>query len=534
MFVLVTVLVLAVGCGQKQETGDGQSTQASQDFFEQTLKTCQEYAFLHWRTEKLLTEASDYPDYNSWKHDMEKLKTDWMGFKSRASQLESRSSYYLGEPVSWKGMPVAHAITYGEITDIFDKARAGHKIETLSKHLGVDAQQAYDLLDQAQNFARAEAWHGAGDTFQKLETSAVVIKDGCKVTGFVGGVVLSGGAAGLAGASAATKAAVVVSGADLALEVTEDGANIAYGNNNKVSEFVGDARKFTEPAATILTITTLPENMASNYDKFSAVMVAADQFRSSAQEGKIVGVSLPVAGDNKEGKIESAVMDQEELDDWLSNLGHKQEEHSLEELMEEVARDLEKEEEFQKVISKKTKAENEKGEQAEDASEKEANQDDENSSDQVDGQEAEALPEDKVSATDNEGVVTAVFESPKEKTFLKGQARMWSVEVNGLDKVGGEPENDILAQLGNGVRSQCHFTFYIDGVKYKEKRDNKTCGFTSTFINKTGSLRAKVEVEVYKETAEYDDEMNYLGKKKEVLDTMTLIRNYRVVAPEIE
>lgn len=531
--VLAAILFLAVGCGQKQDAEDGRSTQAEQDFFEETLRTSQEYVFLHWRTEKLLTEASDYPSYSSWKEEMEDLKLDWLGFKGRAAQLNDRGSYYLGEPISWFEVPLAHAITYGEITDIFDKAPAGRKIKTLADHLEVDAQQAYDLLDQAQNYARAEAWNEAGDTFQKLETSAVVIKDTSKVAGFAGGVVLSGGTAGLAGASAVTKAAVVVSGADLALEVTEDGANIALGNHNQVSEFVGDARKFTEPAATILTISSLPENMASNYDKFSTVMVAADQFRSSAQEGKIVGISLPVANAEEKEHIKSATMDQEELDDWISDLGHKQEENNLEELMEEVAKDLEKEDKFQEAVAKGLAEEDEADVNKENKKEIEIDSDivgDE----RKEGQQDVELPEDKVSATGTEDVVTAFFDSPTEKIFHVNQARNWSVEVEGLDKVGERPENDVLAQLGNGVQAQCHFVFYLDGVKYREHRENKVCGFTSDFINKTGSLRAEVEVEIYKSEAVYDDNRNYLGTEKVVLDTINLSRNYRVIDPSKE
>lgn len=542
MFFIFVVAVLAIllflhlfGSGK---VSDSRSTQTDQELFEETLETCREYAFLHWRTEKLLTEASDYPDHDSWKREMEKLKTDWIDFKSKAGQLESRSLHYLGEPVSGNIIPTAHAVTYGEITDIYDKAPAGRKIKTLTEHLGVDAQTAYDLLDQAQNYARAEAWNEAGDTFQKLETNAVVIKNGCKVSGFVGGVVLSGGTAGLAGASAATKAAVVVSGTDLALEVTEDGANIALGNHNKVSEFVGDARKFTEPAATIITITSIPKNLGSNYDKFSAVMVAADQFRSSAQEGKIIGISLPVAGDNEEEEqIESAVMDREELDEWFSDLGHKREEYNLEELMQEVAKDLEKEEEFQEAVNKKTEAELENEEISEDTAKVK-----DEAENNEEGDSEEEKPADKVSASDKQGVVTAVFDSPTEKIFQMGQARNWSVEVDGLDQIGNEVDegdhgefNDVLAGLGgNEARTQCHFTFYINGTKYKERRNDDGCGFTSTFIDKTGSLQAQVEVEIYKEKAAYDDDMNYLGQEKEVLDTINLTRNYRVTESGME
>lgn len=524
--VLAAILVLVAGCGQKEEINN-KSSQTGDEAFKATLDASRDYLFLHWRTEKVLTEASNYPDYESWKKDMEELKNQWLGMKGRAAQLRDISEHYLGDSkqTSWQSIPTAHAITYGEITDIFDKAPAKKKIQTLAEHLGVDAQQAYDLLDQAQNHARAEAWHEAGDTFQKLETSAVVIKDGCKVSGFVGGVVLSGGTAGLAGASVATKAAVVVSGADLALEVSEDGANIALGNHNQVSEFFGDARKFTEPAATILTIGSLPENMASNFDKFSAVMIAADQFRSSAQEGKIIGISLPTAQANSDDHIESAVMDQEELDDWLSNLWHKQEDKSLEELMKEVAQDLEKEEQFQETVAKGSGEEDKEEANLEENEESE----EEVESNTEEEEEEDAPPQDNPSASGADGAVQAVFNSPNEKTFQIGQSRNWSVEVSGLDQVGKNKEEnkgdeselyDIIDSLDTGAISQCHFTFYLNGTKFREMKNNRACGFTHTLIDKPGSLHVQAEVEI--------------SKNNEIIDTITLTRNYKVVVPEVK
>ncbi len=139
-------------------------------------------------------------------------------------------------------------------------------------------------MQQAQAGITADAWNEAGDTFQKLETSATLIKDGCKVAGFVGGIAVGGGVASLAGKSLLSQATVVVGGADLILEVTDDAAKIALGNHNQVSSFVGNVRTVTEPLANILTITDIPNNLDSGFDKFSAVMVALDSFRGAAQE----------------------------------------------------------------------------------------------------------------------------------------------------------------------------------------------------------------------------------------------------------
>jgi hypothetical protein len=69
----------------------------------------------------------------------------------------------------------------------------------------------------------------------------------------------------------------------------------------------------------------------------------------------------------------------------------------------------------------------------------------------------------------------------------------------------------------------------LDGVKYREMRDNRACGFTSTFIDKAGSLYVVVEVEIYRTKATYDDQQNYLGTKETIIDTITLNRSYEVV-----
>jgi len=127
----------------------------------------------------------------------------------------------------------AYAYDRNEISNVFDKAPAGKKIATLAKYLGVDAKRAQMILNQDQNQVTADAWNEAGDALNKLEKSAVVIKDGCKIAGFVGTTALTGGSAALLTGSTLSKAAVIVSGADLTLEIGNDAASIALGNNNK-------------------------------------------------------------------------------------------------------------------------------------------------------------------------------------------------------------------------------------------------------------------------------------------------------------
>jgi hypothetical protein len=174
-------------------------------------------------------------------------------------------------------------------------------------------------LQQDQAQVTADAWNEAGDTFSKLETSATVIKDGCKVAGFVGGIMLTGGTAGFENATILTKATVVITGADLALEVTEDTANITFGDKNGVSAIARNIRTVTEPVANILSI-----NKVDN--KIDAVLLGIEKFRETVQEGKIIGIQL-IPG--KKFKVDTSLISKykepiyvselksEEVDTWL-------------------------------------------------------------------------------------------------------------------------------------------------------------------------------------------------------------------------
>ncbi|MDF1496770.1 MAG: hypothetical protein P1P90_01785 [Patescibacteria group bacterium] len=304
------------GCGQKQ------AQPQEQVVLEQTYNISREYVALRYETDNVLINAEEYKDYGTWDKAMSEIIKRWEQMEKDAQELEGMADEMSKAETSLKLIPTALAYDKQEISNVFDKAPAGKKIATLAKCLGVDAKRAYAILTQDQAQVEADAWNQAGDTFQKLESSAVVIKDGCKVAGFVGGVVLSGGTSAIAAGSTLTKAAVVISGADLTLEVTSDGASIALGNNNKISAIANEARKATEPIATILTITDIPNNLNKGIDKFNAVMVGLEQFRGAAQEGKVLTIALPTYTGEKETKpITLATLEPAEVEDWLKENG---------------------------------------------------------------------------------------------------------------------------------------------------------------------------------------------------------------------
>ncbi|MGI5826771.1 MAG: hypothetical protein ACOX50_05170, partial [Patescibacteria group bacterium] len=337
---LAVVLLVIVGIGFYS-----QRDRSEQQVLQSTYDHSKEYLLLRYRTDNILVNAENYANHSSWNEDMTALIEDWNTFEDEVNALEKSAVKETEKTaLNFNLVTAAHAYTAKEITDIYDKAPKFKGIATLAKHLGVDAKRAQLILNQAQDETTAEGWNEAGDTLQKLETSAVVIKDGCKVAGFVGGVVLTGGVAGLATAGTLTTTTTVVVGVDLALEVTEDGAQIAFGDRNKVSSFVKDVRTVTEPVANVLTITNIPSNLGTAFGKFDSVMIGLEQFRESAQEGKVIGIDLTnfeyhppfqvIRQTKYPGEVTAAEMEKAEVEQWLQSLNKKQEPMSQEEVKE--------------------------------------------------------------------------------------------------------------------------------------------------------------------------------------------------------
>jgi hypothetical protein len=322
--IIMAVLIVAILGGgifyylnsRQTATGD------EQEVLGKTLAISKKYLALRYQTDNVLINAESYSEYTTWNTEMTNIIVAWEELDREASELEKIAGEMAGEKVGFNLVNSATAYNQQEISNVFDKAPAGKKIATLAKHLGVDAKKAFQILKQDQAQVEADAWNEAGDTFQKLETSAVVIKDACKVAGFVGTIALTGGTSAIATGSTLAKAAVVVSGADLALEVTDDGAKIALGNKNKISAIIGDVRTVTEPAAAILMVATLPNNLTKGIDKLNAVVFGADQLNSSVQAGTVIGIKLPAyTKDTQKQTVEASVLKKEEVEQWLSEQG---------------------------------------------------------------------------------------------------------------------------------------------------------------------------------------------------------------------
>lgn len=366
--VILFVLLLILGGGAffllslKNDSSDSE-----QVVLEQTIDISKRYLSLRNRTDNILVKAEEYSDHSTWDKDMTTLLQDWSSLDQEAKQLEVNADKQLEKVAdNFKLVKSARAYNAKEISDIYDKAPRFKGIATLAKHLGVDVKKAQLILNQAQDETTAQGWTEAGDTLQKLETSAVVIKDGCKVAGYVGGVVITGGAAGgFAAVGTLTQVTTVVVGVDLALEVTEDGAQIALGDKNKVSSFVKDIRTATEPVANVLTITNIPNNLGTAYGKFESVMVGLEQFRESAQEGKVIGVDLRnfqyhkpfqvIRKTQYPGTVTVAEMEKAEVEEWLQSLNKKLEPMSQGEIEKFLSSSKSEGQDEKKVVNEKPK-----------------------------------------------------------------------------------------------------------------------------------------------------------------------------------
>jgi hypothetical protein len=328
------------------------------------LTISKEYLVLRYKTDNVLVNAKDYESYDDWNEEMASIIQGWETLESKALKLEGNANEMSEETTAFNFAQKAYAYTYAEVQAIVEKAPAGKQIRTLAQHLGVDAKRAQLILNQSQDMATREAWGEAGDVFEKLENQATVVKDTCKVTVYVGGIVATGGAVGTV-----SQVTTVVVGVDLALEVTEDSAKIALGDRNKVSSFVKDVRTVTEPIASVLTITDISNNLGSAYGKFDSVMVGLEQFRDTVQEGKVIGIDLKnfeyhpsfqvIKNTQYPGDITVAEMEMAEVEEWIRGINKDYKPMTKEEVQEFLAI-TNKETEPTEAVDKKEVTKNEK------------------------------------------------------------------------------------------------------------------------------------------------------------------------------
>lgn len=322
-----------------------ENKQLDQIVYEDTMIVTKKYLSLRYKTENVLANAKGYADYDEWNNEMSSIIKEWENFESEVETLEKNANKLANQKAAFNFIENVYAYDPKEVQYIIEHAPAGKTIRTLAKHFNVDVKRAQLILNESQDRIQREVWGNEGDTFESLEQDAIRVKNGCKVAGFVGGVVLSGGASAVVAGSALAKTAVVVGGADLILEVTADEAQIALGDKNKVSEMVGKLRMVTEPAASILTLVNIPGNVSKAIEKINAVSFGADQLRSFIQDEKVLGISIKV-DEKGEIKAEATSLNEEELPAWKKENNIEKSNETIKEILElkEVTKSENKEE----------------------------------------------------------------------------------------------------------------------------------------------------------------------------------------------
>jgi hypothetical protein len=308
--------------------------------YKDTLSISKEYTLLRYQTENVLVKAKDYKNYDDWNKEISSIINDWKTLENNVLELEKNADKLVNKKTAFNLTKDIHAYDSVEIQKVIESAPMGKQVRTLAQHLGVDVKHAQLILNESQNRISQEIWAGEGNVYEGLEQDAMRIKNGAKVTVFVGGVVLTGGTSALAASGALAQTAVVVSGADLVLEVADDEAKIALGDKNKVSEMVGKLRTVTEPAASILTLVNIPGNVSKAMEKISAISFVGDQIRSVAQDEKILGISIKI--DDK-GEIKGKVsgLTETELVEWKKENNVTNSIQPIEEIIKQTETEIE-------------------------------------------------------------------------------------------------------------------------------------------------------------------------------------------------
>jgi len=520
--IVIIIVVLFLKIGTKDEN-------VSEDMvYQNTISISRTYVALRLKTDKVLKEASTYPDYNTWNDEMSELINNWKNLEEKASILEKQADFGDEEKVSFKLVNEANAYTKDEISNVFDRAPAGRKIRTLAKYLGVDAKRAYKILQNDQEYVKADAWNKAGDTFQKLETSAVVIKDGCKVVGFVGAVAITGGAAGAVGSAgvgagltagsvtAGQAVVLVVTGTDLMLEVGEDTVTIALGDKHKTVKAISGIRSYTDPAASILSLTDIPSNISKGaklLDKVGVVLMQVDQIRSMVQDGKLLGINI-----RPDSKVEISSLEKDEVEEWIEEHMREDEDDDFKDLDDwlDSFEDLDDWlDEFESEEATEEEEELEDELEAEEAIEEEV------------GLEYEEKAEDegleKVYTKDGK-VSIAIANIPEP--LSRGHTKMWEIKVDGYER------------LGEKKGYECYWDFYteyaLDAKPWMNLQSCKSIRPVPGKFRPVGDPPGELRIVVRVEFLEQNYGINQFGNKTQdgnkIVETVTVEKTY-VVTP---
>jgi len=214
IFIGVVLFAVVIGAYYFLNNQKNSSDDVKQEVLSQTLSISKEYTLLRYRTENVLEKAKEYGDYDKWNQDMTVIIEDWQALEAEALKLEENADKLASENTALNLVKDIYAYDSVEIQKVINSAPMGKQVRTLAKHLGVDAKMAQLILNQTQDQVTREAYGEEGDVFETCEQNSMRIKNGAKVTVFVGGVVLTGGTSAIAASGVVAKTALVVGGAD--------------------------------------------------------------------------------------------------------------------------------------------------------------------------------------------------------------------------------------------------------------------------------------------------------------------------------
>jgi hypothetical protein len=297
------------------------------------LYQCAEYfKAASFMTSSLLENPEEMDlTYAQWDYGMDRAVEYWNDLVFTSSALDVAIDRYLAETdeeaqamksVDWlvnvldlfKPLDV-YGASYSaeEVNAVLDRAAQGQKIKTLASHFNITAQEAASIVFQTQSEISRDAYKDEM-FYAKCEKTCRVIKTGSKVGVFICGTIASGGATGIM--SAGEGAAFLIQGADMAMEINEEAAYIAYEIEGKQSakkalEGIQNIRSVTAPAASIVGLKDLN---GTGFDKFMLLKDTA----FDAQEGKVLAIQVT---DSSTGKMEVAHVTPEQLAQWKQDKG---------------------------------------------------------------------------------------------------------------------------------------------------------------------------------------------------------------------
>lgn len=320
IILVITMVITLSGCGGSKSKQDDSNVEKIYTNLRDTILAYEDASIL---TYKVLNVDPEGVSYETWVSELDSAINKWEELELKANELDRYINAVIEESENnnksssrFKIFDLhnnVYAYSKEDITAVYDAAPAGKRLKTLANYLGTDAKSAYKVLQMTNEQIKAEVWNNAGDTFEILENSARVLKDGCKVALHVGGTILTGGTA-TGTVSIIQKGALLVEKADLVLEIGQDTASIALGYNNDVTVMISKVKDATGTFTTIMGYKGLM-SADTVVDKINNFSFVSDQINSLVQEGKIAGVEVDWGSD----KVEVASLDTTETKDWLTD-----------------------------------------------------------------------------------------------------------------------------------------------------------------------------------------------------------------------